>query len=1050
MCCLLLVSAVVEANAKVLDQPTDLDLSGVIKAINFGKTTDQVIGPVKFHAAAANTTVNGVKNLAGGMVHVGQYRQTMPNIDPGKDNDALEQILGTSIFGYKNGTDIDIDIPVPNGFYRAQLILYDGWQSVTGNKRNVDHYVEGTPAAVNHQDYVAQGNTPNTGSIATYVFEVTDGNIDILVSGRVPNAHLSGLIISKLSLSAKQTKPDLKKGETWVAYSKMSALMNALDPELRRQYRALKRDLARRGHFAKVAGQTFRRESLIIETDRDPTDVVLRRTAALLADMRKMKSAPDLSGLAAELKGLQAATAKLKVSEVAARFVLFEKACKLRRKIALSNPLLDFKDIVFIKRHGSLYSHMVDQFYGITAQPGGGLYVLSDAFGPEPKVRDVLAKSVVQRGRLKGQKLSGGPSRKWNIRFADRTASLVGEETKGGAFLSPDLSFDGKQILFAYAECKGKRNHQAHNDHSRGHWAEGRCYHIFKVNVDGSGLAQLTDGTFNDFDPCWMPSGRIVFNTERRGGYLRCGRVCPTYTLHDMAADGSDIRCLSFHETHEWHPSVTHDGKIIYTRWDYVDRWSSAAHMPWIMMPDGRDPRAIQGNYTDRMARPDMEVDLRAIPGSPKFVATATGHHSQTFGTFVILDPRVKDDNKMSALKRLTPDVGFPENQTPMGAGGWPSHYGEAWPLSEDYYLCVYDPTATIVPNRPLNASYGVYLVDSFGNRELIYRDPDISCHNPMPLSPRPVPPVIPDGSKRVAKGKPAEAIVGLVNVYNSVKKFPKGTRIKALRVYQVFPLPIASWAVRHNIGLQIPGTNSVNITRAVLGTVPVESDGSAYFVAPARKELFFQALDAEGLAVQTMRSGTQFMPGEKTTCLGCHEPRHSAGTAVNPGAPLAMRRAPSRLKPDVDGTNPFSYPRLVQPVLDLHCVKCHAKDPAKTSRMDAGLVKHKTRGWMNIPTTYYASYLSLAPKYGTWRYSNASAGPGMNKDLMSTPGKVGARVSKLYEMLRKGHHKVKLSKEEMHRITVWLDSYCPFYGVYETKAGQAQLRGEVVRPTLE
>jgi hypothetical protein len=130
--------------------------------------------------------------------------------------------------------------------------------------------------------------------------------------------------------------------------------------------------------------------------------------------------------------------------------------------------------------------------------------------------------------------------------------------------------------------------------------------------------------------------------------------------------------------------------------------------------------------------------------------------------------------------------------------------------------------------------------------------------------------------------------------------------------------LSVGSDATAHNTGLQIPGSSSINIARAVLGTVPVEPDGSAYFTVPAGKELFFQALDEQGLVVTSMRSGTQFQPGETAMCQGCHEPRH--GTVPAPaGTPLAMRRAPSRPQPDVDGTNPFSYPRLVQPVLDQH-----------------------------------------------------------------------------------------------------------------------------------
>ena len=243
-CFVFMSSVVAGANAEVLDEPTDLDLTGVVKAINFGKTTDQMIGGVTFLAAPENATTSGVTNRATGAVAVGQYDQTLPELGSDRDDDALEQLLGTSIFGSDAGsTNIELDVPVPNGFYRAQLILYDGWQSVTGNRRDVDHYVEGTLAAAHVQD------------------------------------------------------------------------------------------------------------------------------------------------------------------------------------------------------HGSLYSHMVDQFYGMTAQPGGGLYVLSDAFGPQPQVRDVLADSVVQQGRIAGEKLLGGSSKKWNISFYDRTASLHGEETEGGAFLSPDLSF---------------------------------------------------------------------------------------------------------------------------------------------------------------------------------------------------------------------------------------------------------------------------------------------------------------------------------------------------------------------------------------------------------------------------------------------------------------------------------------------------------------------------------------------------------------------------------------------------------------------------------
>jgi cytochrome c553 len=836
--------------------------------------------------------------------------------------------------------------------------------------------------------------------------------------------------------------------------------------ETDRQFEILSHDLLQRAEFQRVAAQTFRRDALILDADRDPLDVMLRRTEVLLADIRRMPQAPDLTQAAQALAELRAETARTAVEHTAERRSIFDRVCHLRREIAFSNPLLDFTDVLFVKRQRSCFNHMCDQFYGITQRPGGGLFVLSDAFGPQAELRDVLAESVVQNGRLQGQKLTGGPRRHWNLTL-DFSGNLSGEETQGGSFLGPELSYDGRTIAFAYVECQGSRQHVVHTNPELGHWDSQRCYHLFRVGLDGQELRQLTDGTFNDFDPCWMPSGRLVFVSERRGGYLRCGRACPTFTLFDMAPDGRDIRCLSYHETNEWNPSVTRDGMIVYTRWDYVDRNAMAAHHPWIMSPDGRDPRAIQGNYTPRPSRPDMELRVRAIPGSHRLLATAAPHHGQAFGSLVMLDPQIADDEKMSPLRRVTPDVGFPESQ-----GGTES-YGEAWPLSEDYYLCSYDPVnvpklnpagmgapgdpGTGYPNKPVQRDpnprglYGLYLVDSFGNKELIYRDPDIGCHHPVPVAVRHAPPVIPEASQRLAADPPDEATVGVINVYRSSTGWPPGTKISALRVYQVFPQTLPSIVTAHT-GLPIPNTGSVNLVRAVLGTVPVEEDGSAHFVVPARRELFFQALDEQGLAVTSMRSGTQFQPGEKATCQGCHEVRHRA--PATQAASLAMLRPPSQLQPDVDGTNPFSYPRLVQPVLDRHCVECHAKPENKAPSL-AGTPEKFTTGW--YPTQYFTSYLNLTQKFGFFNYVGYE-GNGVNdpklwadpKFNQTLPGQFGARSSKLYELLAKGHYDVQLPPEDMHRITVWLDSCSLFYGVYEEAGQQAQLRGEIARPTLE
>ena len=775
------------------------------------------------------------------------------------------------------------------------------------------------------------------------------------------------------------------------------------------QYDVLAADLRNRKRFESFEDQTFHPAASIHQSDRDPLDVILRRTRTLLDDLRSMPEAPPLNAEAKQLAALEARAAKVEASHSAERREMFDQVHALRRRIAFANPLLNFDKLLFIKRDRARFNHMCDQYYGVHAVPGGGLFVLSNPFGDKPELRDVLANSTVQRGRLKGEQLNTG------------------------GFLSPELSYDGKTIYFAYVECEGDRHHIDHLDHAeRGHWERGRCYHLFKVNVDGSALEQLTDGTWNDFDPHPLPNGRVIFISERRGGYLRCGRACPSYTVFDMKPDGSDIRVLSPHENNEWHPSVTHDGMILYTRWDCVDRHGCVAHHPWIMTPDGRDSRAIHGNFSVKRQRADMEMDLRAIPGSHKFSGTAAPHHGQAYGSLIVIDPNVPDDDAMAPVKRLTPDVGFPESQ------GGKQVYGTPWPLGENYYLCVYDSAMRAGGGRQGQShkpgNYGIYLVDAFGNKVLIHRDPATACLSPMPLRARKRPPLIPAQSDRLADHPTMEGTMAVMNVYDSLLPWPEGTEIKALRIYQTFPCSVPSGRPPHETGRRIAEAgDSVNLARRVLGTVPVEKDGSAYFSVPALKELYFQALDEKGLAVQSMRSATWVQPGENLTCQGCHEPRSRAPLARK-DLPLALRRDPSTPKPDVDGTDPFSYPRLVQPVLDKHCVDCHQREKAAPP-LDREIVK-----WGRGGTRVYRSYENLID-HAFWRYGD---------HYRTIPGKFGAKASKLYPLLTEGHYDVKLSEEEMHRITVWLDSVSNFYGVYEKEGGEAQLRGEVAHPTLE
>ncbi|MCD6395070.1 MAG: discoidin domain-containing protein, partial [Planctomycetes bacterium] len=288
------------------------------------------------------------------------------------------------------------------------------------------------------------------------------------------------------------------------------------------------------------------------------TQAIVQRGKSLLERLRRDGDSRELQSAGADLKKLRMRLAALEIAGNIphdTRKGIYLDARRLVRRIAFANPLLDFDKLLFIKRHDSVgVFHMCDQYYGCNARPGGGLFVLSDPFGGNPKLTNVLEDSTVERGRLAGDNLSEG------------------------AFLSPEVSYDGKTILFAYTQAKAWEKYRGKEAYE---WGPEISYHIFKVNADGSGLVQLTGGPNDDFDPCFLPNGRIVFITERRGGYLRCGRHCPVYTMYSMEPDGSDIICISFHETHEWQPSVDNDGMLVYTRWDYVDRDTNIAHHIW-------------------------------------------------------------------------------------------------------------------------------------------------------------------------------------------------------------------------------------------------------------------------------------------------------------------------------------------------------------------------------------------------------------------------------------------------------------------------------------
>jgi hypothetical protein len=418
----------------------------------------------------------------------------------------------------------------------------------------------------------------------------------------------------------------------------------------------------------------------------------------------------------------------------------------------------------------------------------------------------------------------------------------------------------------------------------------------------------------------------------------------------------------------------------------------------------------------------------RAVPGSNKIAFIAGAHHADVGGSLVLVDPaRVQVDpetgeDRFEAIEAITPEVCFPE------APGWPtSYFHSPWPLSEDFYLVAFsfEPLPGMGPRVTQDSPTGLYYFDRFGNLELLYREDGISCMYPIPLTPRPAPPPEPSTLE------PTDVEEGefvLADVRQSLMPLPANRPIRRLRIYQVLPKTETHVANQPRIGYA-----NAESARMLLGTVPVEQDGSAYFRVPANKPLYIQAVDDTDRAVQTMRSVVYLKAGERRGCVGCHEPvgRAPAGAEI-----LALQRPPSPIVPGPDGTRPFSFPRLVQPILDRHCLRCHdgMEGAGKSDLVLTGEPAH----------TFTRSYESLRPFVRWYEWGGKSI-----SQIATFPGRGGADESPLVTIFQDQNHRdqFQLDKEDLRRIYIWLDGNAPFYGTYSDAERQAQLAGNVVPP---
>jgi cytochrome c553 len=670
-----------------------------------------------------------------------------------------------------------------------------------------------------------------------------------------------------------------------------------------------------------------------------------------------------------------------------ARRALYLEARRAVRKMALANPLLDFDTILFVKRVPPAFPHMSDQYYGWWSRPGGGIYLL-EGF----KTKGARVRSITR----------GWPE---------------------GSFLRPDLSYDGKRVLFAYAkfypdlfDVKDKVN--------KSNLPEDAFYQIYEMNVDGTGVRRLTRGKYDDFDARYLADGDIVFLSTRKGqsvqvgtssaaatvgtdlpdSYVRCGgddwRPVPVFTLHRMDARGGNLRPISAFENFEWTPSVAGDGRILYARWDYIDRFNGPFMSLWSTNPDGTNPQLVYGNFT---SRPQCVFEARSVPNSRKLVFTAAAHHSNMGGSLVLLD-RTRGTELERPLERLTPEVCFPETE------GWPEHYyANPYPLSEQFFLVSWSdrrlPRHTFLPDEgnPPNP-LGIYLYDAFGNLELLHRDPEIASMYPLPVRRRRRPPVLPETSARDGR---QEGRFLVQDIYRGLEGIERGS-IKWVRIIGVPP------KVQPQMNSPVLGVSREDPGKFVLGTAPVEADGSAFFRVPSGVSLFFQALDSEGLAVQTMRSLTYVQPNQTLSCIGCHEHRDTAPPAR--AVPLAALREPSKLTPGPPGSWPLRYDELVQPVLDQHCAGCHG--PEGTAKAP------------NLDLTAANSYQNLISYAGDDLKNLA-----FEKDR-SIVGDCPARKSKLLALLTEGegHEGVRLDAESQRRLVTWMDTYAQRQGFFSEK----------------
>ncbi|MBL7222619.1 MAG: hypothetical protein ISS72_02075, partial [Candidatus Brocadiae bacterium] len=534
----------------------------------------------------------------------------------------------------------------------------------------------------------------------------------------------------------------------------------------------------------------------------------------------------------------------------------------LRREALVANPLVSGQPLLFVARHQyvAIY-HAIDTLYEVGEategryHPGGALKLLDLTTG--------------------------------------KTRTLVAAPQ--GIVRSPQVHFDGTKVLFAM------RRHKKEN------------LHLFEINADGTGLRQLTFAPdVSDFDPIYLPDDSIVFSSTREPKYNMCSQDIGA-NLFRMDPDGANIHQITKSTLFENHSTLLPDGRILYKRWEYVDRNFGDAHGFWTINPDGTNQATVYGNNT---ADPAAVYYGQPIPGTSKLLCILSTHHHNMWGPLAILDPRLATDGTAAILRTWPATVRQRLSDSGRfncdGLNRVLPKYETPWPLSDRHFLC------SRMTGK--GQEMGLYLVDTFGNEVLLHAEPP-SCFSPLPLKARLRPPSLP--ARRDFENRQGHLYVQNVYVGTHMQGVAPGS-VKRLRIVESPEKRGWTPAKWYGQGFMAPGMNWHDFTaKRILGTVPVEADGSASFAVPADTFIYFQLLDSDGMMVQSMRSGTVLQSGERMGCVGCHENRLAAPPTLTT-VPLALRRAPSRITPWRGEPRLFNYLTEVQPVFDKHCVRCH------------------------------------------------------------------------------------------------------------------------------